>query len=393
MTRQTALLACTAALTLVGSGMFAAAAPAVVAPPIVAMAHAAAHAEFDISTPVGVLQESAAAFAANDIDRLLRASLSERLYQTVRAELESVAPPTEAESQAFARNLAQWTAPDAVDQAMIQLEPMIAGLKPQVQAGIASQQSLLATLPPEQQAKAQAVVDGLAGWADANAFDAAQVRAALTILQQTLIDLELGSLEELNAQPYDLKVANLGLLLAGIKAALVEFDLDLDGIANSLTAEPGSESGDQATVKAGITLFGARVEGEVPMSKFDGRWLSPIGASGLVVYNDYTSRAQVAEAMLSGGATKTAITEYFMAMGSLPEAGKFDSPNAGRYAAIAHDADGIITVSLHADSPVNTQIRGYKLTLTPTIEGDAITGWTCVPGAGANSKYLPATCR
>lgn len=386
---RSALLAFAMAFISGVGGSAAAAAPGMLVAPMLAMSPSAA----DLATPVGVLKETVAALAANDVDRLLRASLSETLYQSMRAGLESMAPPSEADSLAFAKTLAQWTAPDAVDQAMVQLQPKIAGLKPQVQAMIASLAGWVATLPPEKQAQAQALVDGLTAWAESNAFDDAQVRAALTALRQTLIDLELGSLEELNAQSYDVKMANLGLLLAGIKVALVEFDLDLDGMAESLTAEPGSISGTNATVKAGVTMFGTRIEGEVPMAQLDGRWLSPLGASVIVVYNDYTSRAQVAEAAMASGANQTAITEYFAAMGEMPEAGRFDDPQPGRYATSTHDADGVITIRLHADRPVNTQIRGYQLTMTPQVEGAQITGWTCTPGAGANPKYLPSNCR
>lgn len=393
MTNRLALVVWIAAAGLGSSGTLAAAAPAAAAGQAVALAQSAASAQFDVSTPVGVLQESAAAFQENDVDRLLRASLSERMYQTLRTELETATPPSESASQAFAKNLEQWTAPDAVDQAMVQLQPMIAGLKPQVQAAIAGLPALIATLPPDQQPQAQAVVEGLAAWAESNAFDAAQVRAALTVLQQTLIDLELESLEAMNAQPYDLKVANLGLVLAGIKAALVEFDLDLDGIFASMTFAPGTESGTNATVNAGVTLFGARIEGALPVVQVDGRWLSPIGAAGLVTYNDYLSRAQVAEAAAASGAVKTAITEHYAALGEMPEAGRFDAADAGRYSGVSHDADGVITVTLHNDRPVNTQVRGYQLTLTPQVEDGMITGWTCAASAGANRKYLPGSCR
>lgn len=378
-----------AAFNLSGWCSAVAAAPVI---PVHVAASLAAESEFDISTPVGVMQESFAAFNENDVDRLLRASLSESMYQSLRTEMESIEPPSAAASQAFASQLEQWTAPDAVDQAMVQLEPMIAGLKPQVQAAIASLQATVASLPAEQQEQAQALADGLAGWAESNAFDADQVRAALTALRQTVIDLELESLEAFSALSYEEKAAKAGLLLAGIKLALVEFDLDLYAITDSLTAEAGTVSGNNATVLTGVTLFGARIEGELPLLKVEGRWLTPIGTIGLVVYNDYLSRAQVAEAVMDSGAAKTAITEYYASTGEMPEAGQFDYPSPSRYATVTHDAEGVITVSLHEDRPVNTQIRGYRLTLSPQIEDAVITQWNC-SSENANPKYLPGSCR
>lgn len=345
------------------------------------------------SEPVAAVDALVIAIRDNDVDSLLHAVVGHQIYPELRAGLEDTEPAAESESQRFAENLAAWTAPDAVETAMTSMAPMIAALKPQIQGGISALQAQVGNAPAEVQPHAAAVLAGMAAWAEANAFDEEQIRAALSELQQTVIALDLTTLDALKALPYDQKMAKAGELLAGFKRALLVFDFDLDAIADSVTAEPGSGTGASTTVKTGVTLFGVRIDGEMPMIQLDDQWYTGLTGIALVTYSDYLARAQVQESLLASGAAKTALSEYWMTNSAMPEAGHFDVADAGRYASLSHDDAGVITVSLHNDEPVARRVRGYQLQLSPQFEDGLITHWTCVAQAGADRKYLPASCR
>lgn len=347
-------------------------------------------------TPAGALENMSAAFQANDIDRLLQASLPKASYDAQRAALESSPPFNDRDRQRFAEMVAQVSAPGAVDQVMAQVEPMLPIIKPQLQAGIAQMKTLAALAPPEHKAQMTALVGGLENWATANAFDAAQLRTALTALTDAFKKLELSSLDALVALPYEQKMAKFGQLLAGLKQALRTFDVDLDAIVGSLKVEPVSEDGDSAVVRTSITLFGAKLQGEAPMVRQDGRWVPGAALEFADVYTNsyggYIARAHVAESLASAGTLKTAITEYYAAHGEMPPAGQFDGGEA-RYSGSTHDETGTIYITLRDDAAVNERVRNYQIQLTPQLEDEQISGWTCSAGAGLSPEFLPRNCR
>ena len=119
-----------------------------------------------------------------------------------------------------------------------------------------------------------------------------------------------------------------------------------------------------------------------------------LAAVALPIYQDFIARSQVAEGMATASAIKSSITEYNDSMGALPPNGQFDAADSGRYTNTAtHDANGVITVTLHNAAPVNSKVQGFSFTLTPTqvAAGDPITDWTCATGGDA--KFLPSGCQ
>jgi type IV pilus assembly protein PilA len=119
-----------------------------------------------------------------------------------------------------------------------------------------------------------------------------------------------------------------------------------------------------------------------------------LAAVALPIYQDFIARSQVAEGMATASAIKSSITEYNDSMGALPPTNQFDAADSGRYTDTAtHDGNGVITVTLHNAAPVNSKVRNFTFTLTPTqvAPGDPITDWTCATAGDA--KFLPSGCQ
>lgn len=121
-----------------------------------------------------------------------------------------------------------------------------------------------------------------------------------------------------------------------------------------------------------------------------------LAAVAIPAYQDYVARSQVAEGMATAGAVKTSISEFYASQGAYPAAGLYDDAQGGRYtASAAHDANGVITVTLRGVAPVNNAVRGFTFTLSPTVNNaggaNAIVNWTCA--TAGNPKYLPSGCQ
>lgn len=352
-------------------------------------------------TPSAAVVELAAAFQANDIDRMLQSTLSKAAYADLRASLES-ASVDDLDRRKFAEFVAKGMSPDAVDAAIAQFGPQIAVMKFQIQTIISGIRERLTALPPDRQAQLTALVDGMQRWFQVQTFDTQQIRAAVLPLDAAFKRLDLSTLDAWVALSYEQKLAKLGQLLAGLKESARAFDADLNAVAGSLRVAPISTDGDSGIVRASITLFGATVEAEMPMVRRDGRWAPKAAvefAEAVVdAHGHYQARSQVAAAMASTSAMRTAIIEKYGKSGVMPAAFQFDALGAAspfvdrRF----HDEHGVITVNLRGDEAVNRRIRNYRFTLRPItqmVNGlDQIVDWSCEPAAGHEPRYLPADC-
>ena len=125
-----------------------------------------------------------------------------------------------------------------------------------------------------------------------------------------------------------------------------------------------------------------------------------LAAIALPAYQDYTARAQVAEALTLADGQKGAVTEYYADKGELPadntEAGIAAAASiAGKYVQGVNIDDGVITASMKG-SDVADGVKGAQLVLTPTPGSGSVT-WECTAKDESNAdlagKYVPAACR
>ena len=116
-----------------------------------------------------------------------------------------------------------------------------------------------------------------------------------------------------------------------------------------------------------------------------------LAAIALPAYQDYTTRAQVSEAMSLAQAARTAVTETFQSTGDLPG----NNGDAGLTAAGTITGDHVTSVTVEGDGVIRVAFDGnqtFEITFTPdTTSGGSVT-WECATPA-ANHRWVPANCR
>ena len=122
----------------------------------------------------------------------------------------------------------------------------------------------------------------------------------------------------------------------------------------------------------------------------------------LPVYQDYTARAQVSEAISLMEGQKSAVVEYYADKGKWPtnnaQAGIAAAADIkGKYVAqVAVGPNGVLTATMKT-TDVNNDIKGKTVVLSPDVTGNAASSkgsftWTCKKGT-VDSKFLPSSCR
>lgn len=118
-------------------------------------------------------------------------------------------------------------------------------------------------------------------------------------------------------------------------------------------------------------------------------------AIALPAYQDFTARAQMAEALTLAGGSRASVTEYWWNHGKAPannaQAGVSDSIKGNHVKEVLVN-NGVITATMRNDN-VAAPLRGKTLSLTPTFpsstQGSVI--WTC--STDAAPRYVPSSCR
>jgi type IV pilus assembly protein PilA len=132
-----------------------------------------------------------------------------------------------------------------------------------------------------------------------------------------------------------------------------------------------------------------------------------LGAIAIPAYQDYVVRAQVAEGMMLGIGSRTAITEHINNFGNFPSTNAsagltMPTSISGNFVGSVDIGvtPGVIRVTYGpvAGSPGGTKaseyITGRHLEISATTNPQSVT-WTCrsPPGTGVHTKFLPSTCR
>jgi type IV pilus assembly protein PilA len=138
-----------------------------------------------------------------------------------------------------------------------------------------------------------------------------------------------------------------------------------------------------------------------------------LAAVALPAYQQYTKKAKMSEVILAASACRTTITEVYQSMSASATMsqdgwGCESSTQTTKYVGkVSTSADGVITVTVAANSFNDAAIDGKTIVMTPynsgntamTVANDSgkqIASWKCGPGAsgvGVDAKYLPGSCR
>jgi type IV pilus assembly protein PilA len=111
-----------------------------------------------------------------------------------------------------------------------------------------------------------------------------------------------------------------------------------------------------------------------------------LAAVALPAYQDYTKRSKASEVVLAASGARTCVSEIAQSKDIAQSVSCDDGFVATKYAtSMAVDAAGKIVVKGKIDAADDVQV-----TLTPTMSGSDITGWSCV---GSPLKWMPGSCR
>ena len=128
-----------------------------------------------------------------------------------------------------------------------------------------------------------------------------------------------------------------------------------------------------------------------------------LAAVAVPQYQNYTARAQIAEALSLAGSLKTSLSEFYASKGVWPAdmaAAGMDSATSTPNVVSSIDfttADTVATITVVIRETVASGIGASdnnQLNLTGTV-GDSGISWACsAPSSnGVPSQYLPANCR
>ncbi len=113
-----------------------------------------------------------------------------------------------------------------------------------------------------------------------------------------------------------------------------------------------------------------------------------LAAVALPAYQDYTNRAKASEVILAASGARTCVTEAVSTNGanSLDTCATGFVPTSRATALTVGATTGIVTVN-----GLILAANDFIVTLTPTISGNGISGWTCV--GSVNPKWAPSSCK
>lgn len=123
-----------------------------------------------------------------------------------------------------------------------------------------------------------------------------------------------------------------------------------------------------------------------------------LSAVALPAYQDYTTRAQVAEAIELAGGLKAPLAEYGSDRGAwpalvaptvTPSDTQINATLAGKYSTITATVDGTFPAGTVTATMTSGQANGTTVTFE-TADGGAT--WDCTGGT-INMKYRPVACR
>lgn len=112
-----------------------------------------------------------------------------------------------------------------------------------------------------------------------------------------------------------------------------------------------------------------------------------LAAVAIPAYNDYTNRAKASEVVLAASSARTCVTEMIQSGADTDTLSSCaDSFTQTDYVSSLSVAN--TTGVVNASGTVSDQT--VSVTLTPSISGDHISGWTCT---GSPNEWMPANCR
>lgn len=240
-------------------------------------------AKMDTDTPDGAFMASIAAMKANDLESLIKNSLSEQQYNELVTEFENnkTGNFSEADKAQFASAISMLTSDGAeenlyqmvepqLEQARAMLPMMLMMGKDQVLQGLKTNPML----PESQRDSAVAVVGAAMDWAGENdILSEDKTKAAIAALVSTAKELDMNSLDDVQNMSFEQALEKGSIAFGGVKDILAAYGISMDDMLSSVEINDLDVNGDQANMNVSFELFGQTVTQPMKMVKKDGVWV------------------------------------------------------------------------------------------------------------------------
>lgn len=237
--------------------------------------------------PVEAVNSILAKVKANDLAGVAALALPPAKLDEMRAKWakeKSENPASDEEKASFAEQMAKHTAPDAEATLYAELEPKLAEFEtqmaPQLPMLIGMGQGFAMQainenqdLNDAQKKQATEVLGAIAGWAQTAKFtDRDLAKKGIAVVVKTARDLNLKTLDEVEALDFDGMLGKAGIAFGGVKNLISLYGIDMDAALASAKPSLISQEGDTAKVGVTYTFLGKQITSETDLVKVDGRW-------------------------------------------------------------------------------------------------------------------------
>jgi hypothetical protein len=247
--------------------------------------------------PAQHVRELGYLFRAGDLAGLAQAAMPPAKWETLRLAYEQQRFETisDHDRERFAAEMERFTAPDAVDQLMAEIEPKLEEARPKAPGALlmafGAMQMAVATpdskLTDEQRDTLKKALPGIQYWASSTDFLSAEVmRDALTLVTDAARRTGITDLDQLRAMPLESVLDRAGAVFMAAKDAVRLYGIDLDAVADSLQVDVLDIDGDTARVRTTITVFNAPVWADHDLVLVDGRWYGKHAMEHIHASND-----------------------------------------------------------------------------------------------------------
>lgn len=239
--------------------------------------------------PVAAVEALAEALREGDLKRYAELSLPPAMHAQQKAlwrqQVAAKNPIDDEQAQRYAELMAQLTAPDAEAALWAKAEPKLVALEqelgPKWTLGVTMLSGFATTaisasesMSEAEKGHATGVVTALAEWAgdQAQFTDRQRAKQALGVAVRTARELDLPSVDTLEALDYDPMLEKAGIAFRGFKSMISAYGIDADAALSQVQAEVVSIDGPRAVVRVRYPLLGKQVSFEQPMRHVDGGW-------------------------------------------------------------------------------------------------------------------------
>lgn len=239
--------------------------------------------------PVAAVEALAEALREGDLRRYAELSLPPPMHAQQKAlwrhQVARKNPVDAEQAERYAELMRELAAPDAEAALWARVEPKLAALEqelgPKWTMGVTMLTGFATTaiaasntLSEAEKGHASGLVAAVAAWAgdQARFTDRESARKALGVAVDTARELDLPTIEAIEALDYDPMLDKAGVAFRGFKAVAAAYGIDADAALSQVQAEVIQLEGPRAVVRVRYPLLGETVSFEQPMVLIDGGW-------------------------------------------------------------------------------------------------------------------------